>query len=116
VVFVEQALLDIIHQCQLIRRQSLFIAPACLDLLIQVASPLNVVLEDGNALKHQAEPLRKKLLDATDITLKVILCINVRRRCHLRKVYHSNLLALVYHEVEFVEVTVDEAMLSELHD
>ena len=64
----------------------------------------------------QTEALSEEALDAADIAFKVELGVGVRRGHHLRKVDHGHFLVLADHEVELVEVAMDESMLCKLDD
>ena len=77
---------------------------------------LDVGFQDGHALKLQSEALSEEALDAFDVTSEVILCVQVRRGDHLREIDHGDFLVLTDHEIELVEVAMDEAVLRELND
>jgi hypothetical protein len=40
----------------------------------------------------------------------------MRRRCHLREVYNCDVFLAVDHQVEFIEVTMDQTVFGKLHD
>ena len=111
---VKQLLSNLI---QYLRIKPIFLkVPACLDFLIKVNSALNIPFQLWRAFKHKAEALAKEGLDALNVAIEVELSVEVRSRCHLREVNYCDLLLLANHEVELVEVSVDEPMLSKLDD
>lgn len=58
----------------------------------------------------------KEGVDALQVAVEVELCIGVLSRDHLGEVDDDYLLLLRYHQVELVEVRMDEAVLSEALD
>ena len=64
----------------------------------------------------QTESLGEEALDALDIASEVELGIGVRCGHHLGEVDYRHLLIVVNHQIELVEVTVDESVLGELND
>ena len=89
-------------------------APRSLDLRVKVHSALDVVLQDWDPLEMQSEALREEALDAADVAGEVELGVEVGRGHHLRKVDHGDLFVLANHQVELVEVAMDEAVLRKL--
>jgi len=87
-----------------------------LDFLIQIDVFLNVFLEHRHALESEAEALAEESLNAFDITLKVKLGVQVARARHLREIDHGDVLLVIDHQVEFVEIAVHEPMLSKVYD
>lgn len=55
-------------------------------------------------------------LDARHISVKVLPCIGVADRHHLREVNDRHLLVVVDQQVEFIEVTMDEALAGQAAD
>ena len=88
----------------------------CLDLLVQVLRLVDVARELRDALEVEAEPLGKEVLDADHIAREVILGVRVRGGGHLREIDDGDVLVIIDEKVEFVEVTVDEAMLCQSDD
>jgi hypothetical protein len=81
------------------------------DFLVQVNCSFNVGLKLGYTFKSQSKPLGEEVLDTLNISLEVELGIDVTRGCHLREINNSDRLVISDHQVEFVEVSVDETML-----
>ena len=91
-------------------------APTGFDLRVEILLTLYVGFQDGHALKLQPEALREEALDTFDVTSEVVLCVQVRCGDHLREIDHGDFLVLTDHEIELVEVAMDEAVLRELND
>lgn len=113
---IKKLLLNCIHKLKLVRTERLFITAASLYFFVKVARSFNISLQHWDTFKLQTEPFCEVLLDASDISLEVVLGIDVGGRCHLREVDDCDLFIVIYHQVELVEITMDKAVLCKLHD
>ena len=86
------------------------------DLGGQVDLRPDISLQDGAAFKLKAESLGEEPLDALDVSVEVERRIEMVGRCHLWEVDDCDVFVVGDHQIEFVEVAVDEAVLSELDD
>jgi hypothetical protein len=108
ILFIVQVVfMDVLHGLELL----LISKAASLDLLVQVLRLVNVARQLGHTLELEAKTLRKEVLDAHHIAREVILGVRVRCRGHLREIDDCDVLIIIYQQVEFVEISVDEAML-----
>ena len=78
--------------------------PCPCDIFFQLGSPFKL---------HSKFPL-KVFLDALDVSVKQVLTIQVRCRCHLREINNSYFFVVIYHQIEFVEISMDKTILSKL--
>ena len=100
---------------------------------------LHNILESGEVFALEVEAFRKESANTLHVSVEIPekirnlttcsstdtaigapcntpLSVGVRRGDHLREVVHRHVVVAVEHEVELVEVAVNEAVVGQLHD
>lgn len=87
--------------------QFLVFMATCPDFLIKILGAINIGIELGHSIELHTIVLGEIVLNTLHIPLKVVLCIGVTCRSHLRKVNHRYPLKVVDHQIELVKVSVN---------
>lgn len=82
---------------------------------LNIKSLLNLnALKRGLPFGYIVKPLSEQFLDAAKVSLVVKLCLLVGRRYQLRKVNHKDSSLCVDHQVEFIEVSMDNSIFGKV--
>ena len=84
--------------------------------LVQIDCSLDIQIQPWCDIELQTILATEIVLYAFDVTVKVLDCTWMRRADHLWKVDQCDLLVVVKHQVELVEVAMDQPMLGQSYD
>ena len=87
--------------------------PGRFNLCRQIHLSLHVSLQDRSSFELKAESLGEEPLYASDVSVEVELGVEMVCRRHLWEIDHCNVFDFADHEVELIEIAMDEAMFGE---